>query len=804
MIIKKVFKILVISVLGFSFLFPDKLIFSDEIADPNDIFYVSSPSANQTVKGNININWRMFDNQQQVIQYSIKLFDRASCKDTYYGDIATSSNGVSNAQQDNQILWDTKTTSTTSNLADGFYCIQVCASLLYGETPYSACNGREVIIVNNNRSPQIISVPPADNRILESESWQYQVQASDPDAQALTYRLIYTTNFLSINSQSGLISTNSNPKTLPAGVYNAQYNLAVEVKDIFGATAIQNFTLIIEKPVPQSPSNPTTPEDNGSNEEEITNLPSDITIISPDSNSILKGNSNKIEWEISDNEGLKKLIIDYSKDLTDWQNITSVTDESKLAQGNYIWDVTSLTDSDYYLRIKAIDSKNVETSKTSDLFKIQNLDNPSNGEESQPLIINIRPENNSSTNNPRPVIYGEFTPSKNNTIKTDTFTLKLDEANIVSTCTLTIERFSCTLTQDLAVGSHKLEAEIKDSSDKKASQAWVFTVSAPNIDTTQQGDIVIIFGRQIPRNTLIILIVICLICIILLIIPWLIYSIWSRRDREEDEKILENSASDVYNPSGFTTYPQINNLEQPVSQPQTNENPYPVFENPTITTNYYSVPDSTAVDNSLNQPVTEPPVINNPDEFKIDDPISQANPDNSDITSFEEFMKKYPELSSGMNRTTEPQVENNSINLPENNSTPDLGNKDNKSDLDVDSSNLSSVNSENNLDSDGQSLGNDSSDNKENESITNLEASPDDTVASNSAVSDLNIDSAENQESAEIASQQETDNTNSLNNPDLNQDKSSEMDINNSSAGNTPDSNSDFFEPKPTDETVGS
>lgn len=69
-----------------------------------------SPSPNQTVKGTVPITWRMFDDEQQVIQYSIKLYDRATCETTF-GDIATSNSGSSNANQNNQISWNTKVTS---------------------------------------------------------------------------------------------------------------------------------------------------------------------------------------------------------------------------------------------------------------------------------------------------------------------------------------------------------------------------------------------------------------------------------------------------------------------------------------------------------------------------------------------------------------------------------------------------------------------------------------------------------------------------------------------------------------------
>lgn len=89
---------------------------------------------------------------------------------------------------------------------------------------------------------------------------------------------------------------------------------------------------------------------------------------------------------------------------------------------------------------------------------------------SKPLVVNVRPEDKSETNNPRPVIYGEFIPSQGNSIQTESFEIKLDDVDILSICTLTAEKFSCSLDRDLSVGKHKINVKIKDSGINKPSK----------------------------------------------------------------------------------------------------------------------------------------------------------------------------------------------------------------------------------------------------------------------------------------------------------------------------------------------
>jgi len=244
---KKTLLVLLIALVSLSIFAPQ--IYADQLADSNDIFYVNTPTPNQKVAGTVNVSWRMYDNNQSIIPYSVKLFDGATCKTTFYGNINANGSGLSSQTQDNTISWNTKTTQSNSNIQDGNYCLQICGAFKQGTSPYSACNLRIVSIINDNKGP-VINSSPSNLTIHESDSWQYQLQAVDQGGRPLHYYFISGTNFLSINSQTGLIQTNSNSKALAPGVTRADYNIIVAADDSLYYPATQQFTLSIIKNIP--------------------------------------------------------------------------------------------------------------------------------------------------------------------------------------------------------------------------------------------------------------------------------------------------------------------------------------------------------------------------------------------------------------------------------------------------------------------------------------------------------------------------------------------------------------------------
>lgn len=102
-----------------------------------------------------------------------------------------------------------------------------------------------------NRPPQITST--AVTTAKEGQPYTYQVAAVDPDAgDVLTYALVTAPNGMNINSSSGLITWT------PSSGQIGSIDVTVKVTDKGGLSAIQPFTIIVEKannppiPTPQS------------------------------------------------------------------------------------------------------------------------------------------------------------------------------------------------------------------------------------------------------------------------------------------------------------------------------------------------------------------------------------------------------------------------------------------------------------------------------------------------------------------------------------------------------------------------
>lgn len=505
------------------------LAYAYPIGDPDDIFYVNAPGANQKVSGTVNISWRMWDDDQSSIQYTAKLYDAATCENVNYGTINANLNGVSNKDQDNTLAWNTNNTQTSTNLPDGNYCLQICAAMRNGAASYSACNSRIVRIVNHNSLP-VITSNPSNLTIKESDSWSYQVTAYDSDNDPLVYSLVYSTNFLEINTQTGLIRTNGRSKTLPNGVNKADFRIVVAVNDGISGSVSQEFTISVvrDTPVTQPPTTnpPTTPPPTEEIPAEETNQPAKIEILYPTDNSILKGDNNVVRWDITEPDGLKKITLEYSKSPDkDWQIISSLESPLHLASSTYFWDVSNIEDDTYYLRITVTDNKGAEVNRVSDSFLIKNKEDET---QSQPLIINLSPDSNSEVKDNRPKISAEFVPSGTSKVDITTIKIILNDVDITNKCTTSETGFTCELDQTLEEGKHSVNVNYKDTDGKIAGLNWTFTVNTKGDEQTLTQENIIILGREIPRNSLFILISICCIFGILIIIPWILYKNWKK------------------------------------------------------------------------------------------------------------------------------------------------------------------------------------------------------------------------------------------------------------------------------------
>ncbi len=605
---------------------------SQILADPSDSFVVNGPLPNSTVSGTVITSFRVYDNNQANVPYELTLRDSQTCNNLV-GTISVG-NKPSSASTDSTVSWPSAgPLNDVASVPDGKYCMQLCVSLQNGSNPYSACNLRIITIRNTNVPPQIVSSPPADRTITTDESWQYQVQATDANGDSLSYSLLNNPGFLSINSSTGLISTNSNAKT------PATYDVTVVVQDAFGGTASQQFQLSVVSPS-TNPTPTPNPNPNPTPTPTTTNKPGSVTITFPVANSELKGATNQVSWTATDPDGIKDVKLAYSTDKSNWQAIATVAGDKT----NFVWDVSKLTDGSYYLQVTITDNLDATTTATSEKFTVANTTAPIPSTATKPLIISVKPEDATNVTDTKPEISGQFTPPANSAIDPATFLLKLDQTDISTTCTVTASGFKCTPASDLALGVHNVHAEVKSTDGQTAIREWAFTIVAKPTDTTTSPA-----GSQISSQTVIIVLVACCLLALLVLIPWLLFILWRRRNQAKEDNFAEPQP---VNPSEFTNYGDyLSASAQPAPLPE-------------ITTNYYT-PVTAAPLAPPTVEVAAAPVVA-PLETAAQ-PIlpSSSNVENSYVTS-PDFMSYYnpPAETTG--------IENVDANVPDWLKSPDV------------------------------------------------------------------------------------------------------------------------------------
>lgn len=545
---KKSFLILLL-ILGIFSIFTN-FVGSNTLSDIDDRFAVDAPAPNQLVLGTIGVRFIAYDDEQSSIPFTAQIFDRATCSDTNYGSITSQSTAPSNASIPHEFSWNSKSTNSTANLLDGEYCIKICLSLKNNSTNYSACNSRSITIINQNRSPVITSTP-LNLTIYEDSTWEYQIVASDPDGNPLTYSLLESPAFLSINSATGLVSTNTNSKVLPSGTTKLDYTVRVGVSDGIAATVTQEFTLTILK------RGVSIDDSNGNNDSgQSPDRQSKVEVITPTENEIFKGSSNEIKWKISDPDGIKEIKIRYSKDQIGWVDIKTLSGiETDLTSTNF--DVSQISDGAYYIEFRVKDELDDEISKISPKFIIRNDDNNGNFS-SEPLIINVDPASNSQ-NSEVSKITGEFVASIDQEIDTKTFEITLDDNDIKSLCEVTKDVFTCTLEENLSNGLHKAKVKISDSAEKTTEYEWQFRVGEENpvsfpTDSEDNDSSSNLFGRDIPHSLILISLGICCLASLLILIPWILYSMWFRSDTDDDNYYGDSQTTAPVQPTVTTNY----------------------------------------------------------------------------------------------------------------------------------------------------------------------------------------------------------------------------------------------------------
>jgi len=560
---------------------------ADQLADSNDIFNVTAPLPNTKVNGISNISWRIYDNNQSTVPYSIKLYDQATCKDAYFGDIVTNGNANSNSTADNTYSWDTHSTNINSNLSDGLYCVKICAIFRNVTTPYSACNARIVAVTNNQSNAPVITSNPTNLVIHESDSWQYQIATHDYSGRGVQYYFVYGANFLDIDTNTGLIKTNSSSKVLSNGVTRADYNIIVKADDGLYSPATQQFTLsIIKDPAitissssqtqssqqssslqssvsSQQSSSSTSISSSQSSSNQPINY--QISFTKPAVGDTFSGKNNPVIWNTQGFDFISNVILDYSSDQQTWSNIFTTGKNATLNQvlstNSYTWDVSQIKDGNYYLRLTITDGKVGTVTKESSQYIIKNI----NSNTEQILINNLQPGDQSILNTNLKEITGTFVPSVNQTIDPKSLKVSLDTVDISSNCSVKGLVFTCSINQDLNKGKHQIGISISDTKQYSSNFISTFTYDYGSSLTTSSVQsypssypIITLFNHQFvlsfsDPNTVFLLIV----CSFILLILFLIFSFLRGRGnrRINRETVSSTTVGNNYlDPSVLSSY----------------------------------------------------------------------------------------------------------------------------------------------------------------------------------------------------------------------------------------------------------
>ena len=93
-------------------------------------------------------------------------------------------------------------------------------------------------IINTNQPPEITSMPITIANI--GEQYTYQVIATDPDNDELSYSLLAFPSGMQINSSTGLVQWTPNQNQIKA------YIVEIAVSDV-NLSATQNYSLIVSE-----------------------------------------------------------------------------------------------------------------------------------------------------------------------------------------------------------------------------------------------------------------------------------------------------------------------------------------------------------------------------------------------------------------------------------------------------------------------------------------------------------------------------------------------------------------------------
>ncbi|MBN2015594.1 hypothetical protein JW766_02070 [Candidatus Dojkabacteria bacterium] len=482
---------------------------------------ISSPAENGEFESLSNIVWQMSGTSQYYVEVNLYQND---CKG-FLEHIARFEKLSLDGSKGYAVSWDSR------NYNDGDYCIKVLAREENVGSNWDASDQVIFKVRNDNQGPKITSSPPK-TILVTGERFEYNITAVDPDGDSINYDVVGLPDWLRFDGR-----TMSGSTSVPGS-----YNFAVFVDDNHSGYDVQQITLNVSPP---------------------KNQPTNIKFLFPTQNSVLEGTENAVKWEASDPEGVSQIRLYFSKDQKNWNLIGSYG--SGISVTN--WDVSSLENGPYYLKLIVVDSseQKVESSSISDLFYISNPKiSPDQGvvegeDTSMPAINNLTPEPDSEIQSFRPLISASLHPSSNASVNTNKVYAFLDDTDIKSICKITETDIFCEMKEDLDQGKHKAKIEITDTNEKETTEEWYFTILQEQDEETWEEDseqpaeedtiTIPILNLEVSTSAFSVSVVLCCASFGLIAVSWLVYFIWSRSAEKKQQPSVLSQEPSVYGTS---------------------------------------------------------------------------------------------------------------------------------------------------------------------------------------------------------------------------------------------------------------
>lgn len=515
-------------------------------------FRIAYPFDKSEIINNQKIIWQV--DFETNLDYRIKLYS-STCSDPENTFVGTISSGKYTQESKTEgglyeFDWNlSKPFIDNISLKNGSYCLAIEVNI-DNDLSQTFEAYKDIQIVDNGSATPIIKKDSLKTIITEGESYEFDVEAEDSDSEKLTYSFESAPDFLTINSENGIIT--SKDKVTQYG----SYIVSILVKDESGNSDILTYNLNIIR--------------------NLSSLTENSIKISTPSILLFNNSNSEIGIELESGVNFEEMFLSFSKD----GKVFSQFFSGKVAP-NFKLPYNIIEPGEYTLRINYKDKNGVFFGKIITFYIAKESEF---NVRTIPSIYDLEPLDGANILSNPPIISGKI--SIQESLENNEFDLKvfLNDEDISDSCQFEEEIFECILREEISVGANKLKFEVRDSQNNLNSKSVVFSIGgsdSPNDPNVVNKDTINLFGTEFSTGILAVAVILVVLGIIVILIPWFIFSLWIKRSRKKDYYTLNSeNYNNTYNapPISPTIGEQSQNFTpvQPVQEYQKSPNPYDI------------------------------------------------------------------------------------------------------------------------------------------------------------------------------------------------------------------------------------